>query len=137
MSDQMRITASSLLISLLPPQLHRTRRMRMSEDSSKLSTLLHWIPIVISPVDTAVSLSHDASSGHLTFYICSNAFHDDTMNNATRLLNIMKMSLSMASTGGNPSDLEGEYMAFVTDLCWDRLRDKVNNKVPRFPIVPD
>ena len=137
MSDQMRITASSLLISLEPPVVDRMR-MRMSEDSSKLSTILHWISIVISPADTtAVSLSHDVSSGRLTFYLSSNSFHDAAMNNSARLLNVMRRHLPIVSTGGNQSDIEDEYMAFVTDLCWHRLQDKVNNKVPRFPVVPD
>jgi len=61
------------------------------------------------------------------FYVCSNFFHDDAMNNATRLLNIMR---TIASTEGNLSDVEDDYMAFVTDLCWHQLLDKVNSKVP-------
>ena len=81
--------------------------------------------------------SHDVPSGQLTFYVCSNSFHDAAMNNAARLLSIMRKSLLIVSTGGNQSDIEDEYMAFVTDLCWHRLQDKVNNKVPRFPVVPD
>ena len=104
----------------------------MPEDSTKLSTILHWLSIVISP-DTAVALSQDVPSGGLTF---SNSFRDAAMSNATRLLDIMRKSIMIASEGGNYSDQKGEYLAFVTDVCWPRLQDKIR-KVPRFPVVPD
>src|SRR5438309_2145819 len=135
MSDQMRITACSLLLSLQPHGLERERRMQMSEDSSKLSTILHWISIVIGP-DTAIALSHDVSSSRLTFYLCSGSLHDTAVDNATHLLDILRRSLLVSSTGGNHSDLEDEYQAFVANVCWHRLQDKVNNKVPHFPVVP-
>ena len=135
-SDQMRITASSLLFSLTRPRVHHDRTMRMSEDSTKLSTMLHWISNVIS-ANTAASLSRDAESDRFTFYLCSNSFHEASMNNnATRLLDLIRKSLSMASRGGNLSDLEVEYLSFVSDVCWGGLQNKVNNKVPRFGIVP-
>ena len=138
MSDQMRITASSLLRSLDPSVFDPDSKgqRRMSEDSSKLSTILHWISIVISP-DAAVSLSRDVSSSRFTFYLSSTSLHDTSITNATRLLDILRKSLLIASTGGNQSDLEDEYLAFVTDTCWHRLQDKINNKIPHFPLVPD
>ncbi len=134
-SDQMRITASSLLFSLTPPLLNRGRRLRTSEDSTKLSTMLHWISNVISS-NTAASISHDAESDCFTFYLCSNSFHEASMNNATRLLGLIRKSLSIVSTKGNQADLEEEYLSFVSDVCWGRLQNKVNNKVPRFRAVP-
>ena len=134
MSDQMRITASSLLLSLAPT-LDTTRILRTSEDQTKLSTMLHWISNIISS-NTATSLSYDPSSDHLTLYLSSNFVHEASKNNATRLLDIMRKSFAVISTGGNQSDLEDEYLAFVTDVCWERLWDKVNRRVPRFPIVP-
>src|SRR6266571_770245 len=106
-SDQMRITASSLLFSLNPPEIDSDCTLRMSEDSTKLSTILHWISNVISS-NTATSLSRDAESDRFTFYFCSNSFHETSMNNATRLLDLIRKSLSIASTGGNLSDLEEE-----------------------------
>ena len=108
----------------------------MPEDLTKLSIILHWISNVISS-GTAASLSFDESSGRLTFYLCSNAFHEPSTENATRLLDIMRKSFSIALTGENQSDLEQEYLVFVADVCWQRLQDKVNNKVPHFPLVPD
>jgi len=123
-SDQMRITASSLLISLEPPVVDRMR-MRMSEDSSKLSTILHWISIVISPADTTSSFSLPWCiiwSTHVLplFQFLPRCCHEQCC---------MLVEYQ--------SDMEDEYMAFVTDLCWHRLQDKVNNKVPCFPVVPD
>jgi hypothetical protein len=137
MSDQMRITASSFLLSLNQSRFdpYSKRQRRMPEESSKLSTILHWISIVISP-DAAVSLSCDVSSNRFTFYLSSNSLRDASMTNATRLLDILRKSLLIASTGGNQSDLEDEYLTFVTDTCWYRLQDKVN-KIPHFPLVPD
>ena len=134
MSDQMRITASSLLLSLAP-RLDRTRNLQTPEDKTKLSTMLHWISTIISS-NTAASLSSDPSSSRLTLYLSSNFVHEASKNNATCLLDIMRKSFSVISTGGNQSDLEDEYLAFVTDVCWERLQDKVNRRVPRFPIVP-
>ncbi len=134
MSDQMRITASSLLLSLVP-RLDRTRNLRTPEDKTKLSTMLHWISNIISS-NTAASLAYDPSSGRLTLYLSSNFVHEASKKNATRLLDIMQKSFSVISTRGNQSGLEDEYLAFVTDVCWERLQDKVNRRVPRFPIVP-
>jgi len=51
----------------------------------KICTIFRWLSFVISP-ETAVALSHDPSFGRLTFYVCSNSFHDAAMSNATRLL---------------------------------------------------
>ena len=50
----MRITASSLLLSL-EPIFDTDRNLRTSEDQTKLSTMLHWISNIISP-NTAASL---------------------------------------------------------------------------------
>jgi len=131
MSDQMRITASSLLLSLERPHLDINRKLRTPEDETKLSTMLHWISNVISS-NTAAALSHDSSSGRLTLYLCSDSAHEASKNNATRLSDLMRKSLS----GGNQSDQEDEYLAFVTDVCWERILNKVNHRVPRFPNVP-
>ena len=130
--------AHHCLLSLDPSGFNpdSKRQRPMSEDSSKLSTILHWISIVIGP-DAAVSLSCDVSSSRFTFYLSSNSLHDTSINNATRLLDILRKSLLIASTGGNQSNLEDEYLAFVTDACWHRLQDKINNKIPHFPLVPD
>ncbi len=136
MSDQMHITALSLLLFLDPSGFDSKRQRQMSEDSSKLSTILHWISIVISP-DAAVSLSHDVSLSRFTFYLSSNSLHDTSITNATCLLDILRKSLLIASTGGNQSDLEDEYLAFVTDACWHWLQNKINNKIPHFLLVPD
>jgi len=97
--------------------------------------MLHWISNILGS-NTAASLASDPSSGRLTLYLSSNFVHEASKNNATRLLDIMRKSFSVISTGGNQSDLEDEYLAFVTDVCWERLQDKVNRRVPRFPIVP-
>jgi len=99
-------------------------------EPTKLYTILHWLSIVISP-DTAVALSLDPSSGRLTFHVCSNSFHDAAMSNATRLLDILRKSLAIASAGGNYYQQKDEYLAFVTDVCWRRLQDKIR-KIPRF-----
>ena len=88
-------------------------------------------------VNTAASLSHDAESDCFTFYLCSNSFHKaGSMNNATRLLDLIRKSLSITSAGGNQSDLEEDYLSFVSDICWGRIQDKVNNKVPHLRVVP-
>ena len=58
------------------------------------------------------------------------------MNNATRLLDLIRKSLSVASAGGNQCDLEEEYLSFVSDVCWGQIQNKVNNMVPRLGAVP-
>jgi hypothetical protein len=119
----------SLLLSLDPAD-HLVKEVRIPKPTN-IFTIFHWLSIVISP-DTAVALSHDPSSGRLTFYVCSNSFHDAAMSNATRLLDIIRRTLAIASEGGNYYDQKDEYLDFVTDVCWHRLQDKIR-KVPRFP----
>jgi len=82
----------------------------LQEDAyARSSTILYWISKFISS---------DESSGRLTFYL-----RPRTTDNATRLLDLMRKSFSIALTRGkNQSDLEHKYLAFVADVCWQRLR---------------
>jgi hypothetical protein len=86
----------------------------MPEDSTKILQTLSDIGS-----NTATSLSHDAESDRLTFYLCSNSFHEASLNNASRLLDFIKKSLSIASTGGTLSDLEDKYLSLVSDVCFN------------------
>ena len=104
--------ASSLLLSLDPGCLYEKKFIG---EPTKFFTILRWLSFVISP-ETAIALSHDPSSGRLTFYVCPNSFHDAAMSNAARILDIIRRTLAIASEGGNYYDLKYEYLDFVTDV---------------------